>query len=137
METKQNNYIILQDLIVYQLARELSRIGWEIYKEFDWKQQKLIGDQFITATDSVGANIAEGYARYHFLDRIKFYYQSRGSLMEAAEHWLPLLKERGMVEMDIAEKYSKLANELSLKLQNFIASTARAKHAKSESLNLD
>lgn len=40
METKQNNYIILQDLIVYQLARELSRIGWEIYKEFDWKQQK-------------------------------------------------------------------------------------------------
>jgi four helix bundle protein len=115
-------------LIVYQLSRELSRIGREIYRRLDWKQQKIIGDQFITATDSVGANIAEGYARYHFLDRIKFYHQARASLAEAAEHWLQLLCERNMVDMKMAKQYTKIASELSLKLQNFITSTARAKY---------
>lgn len=128
METKNHNYIPLAHLFVYQLSRELSRIGWEIYRRLDWKQQKIIGDQFITATDSVGANIAEGYARYHFLDRIKFYHQARASLAEAAEHWLQLLCERNMVDMEIAKQYIKIASALSLKLQNFIASTARAKY---------
>ncbi len=128
METQESKYIQLNHLKVYQLSRDLSRLGWEIYKPLDWKQQKIIGDQFITATDSVGANIAEGYARYHFLDRIKFYYQARGSLMEALEHWLPILLERGLVKKDIANKYVSVGKELSQKLQNFISSTARAKY---------
>lgn len=49
METKNHNYIPLTELIVYRLSRELSRVGWEVYQQFDWKQQKIIGDQFITA----------------------------------------------------------------------------------------
>ena len=53
-----------------------------------------MGDQFIEAVDSVGANIAEGYGRFHYLDRIKFYYNSRASLIECNEHWIELLKER-------------------------------------------
>lgn len=28
-----------------------------------------MGDQFITAADSFGANIVEGYGRYHNLDK--------------------------------------------------------------------
>jgi hypothetical protein len=61
MKNKNSNYIKLQDLEVYQLSRELSKIGWKIYEPFDWQAKKIIGDQFIEATDSVGANIAEGY----------------------------------------------------------------------------
>jgi four helix bundle protein len=86
-------FIPLKDLVVYQLSRELSKIGWEIYESLDWRDKKIMGDQFIEATDSAGANIAEGYFRYHFLERIKFYYNSRGSLAESTEHWLKLLKE--------------------------------------------
>lgn len=33
-----------------------------------------------------------------------------------------------MVDVAAAEKYAQIAHELSLKLQNFIASTARAKY---------
>ena len=69
MEAPKRSYILLQDLEVYKLSRELSRIGWEMYEKLNWQDKKVIGDQFITSTDSIGANIAEGYARYHYLDR--------------------------------------------------------------------
>lgn len=130
-------FIPLKDLEVYKLARELSKIGWEIYENLDWRDKKIIGDQFITATDSTGANIAEGYFRYHFLERIKFYYNSRGSLAECAEHWLELLKERKKVKEEKYQQYKTTAEKLSLKLNNFIASTAKAKYNKSQQISIN
>ena len=62
----------------------------------DWKLQKIIGDQWITSIDSVGSNIAEGYGRFHYLDKIKFYYNARGSLLES-KHWLDRLYERRII----------------------------------------
>ena len=126
METKKK-YIILQDLDVYQLARELSHIGWEIYRSLDWQTKKIMGDQFITATDSVGANIAEGYSRYHYLDKIKFFYNARGSLAEAADHWSELLNERKKVVPKQYSAFKEILKKTSLKLQNFITSTYKAK----------
>jgi four helix bundle protein len=117
------NYIPLNELEVYKLARKLSKIGWKIYESLNWQEKKIMGDQFLQSTDSVGANIAEGYGRFHSLDRIKFYYNSRGSLSECADHWLELLKERGKISEENYKEYKKIANRLSLKLQNFITAT--------------
>lgn len=71
MEIKKK-YILLKDLEVYQLSRTLSKIGWDVYINLDYQNKKTIGDQFIRSLDSVGANIAEGYSRYHYLDQIRF-----------------------------------------------------------------
>ena len=65
----EKKFIPLKNLEVYKLARELSRIAWGIYESLDWREKKTMGDQFLSATDSVGANIAEGYSRFHYLDR--------------------------------------------------------------------
>ena len=54
------NSLKIEDLRVYQLARELSRQVWDVYSKLDWHEKKIIGDQFIRSVDSVGANIAEG-----------------------------------------------------------------------------
>lgn len=86
-------YIELKDLEVYKLAREINKMGWAIYRKLNWQTKKIIGDQFIRSIDSIGANIAEGYGRYHYLDKIKFYYNARGSLLEA-KYWKDLLLER-------------------------------------------
>jgi len=69
----EKKFIPVKDLEVYKLAREISKIAWEIYQNLDWHERKTMGDQFLTATDSVGANIAEGYSRFHYLDKIRFY----------------------------------------------------------------
>ena len=126
MEIKKKD-IRLQDLEVYKLARELSRIGWEIYEKMDWHTKKINGDQFIESTDSVGANIAEGYGRFHYLDRIKFYYNSRASLMECNDHWIKLLNERGKATEKQYTKFKETAQKLSIKLNNFIATTYKSK----------
>lgn len=131
METKK--YIKLQDLEVYKLARELSKMGWEIYNELSWQDKKVMGDQFLTATDSVGANVAEGYSRFHYLEKIKFYYIARGSLIEADEHWLELLMERAKIKKEENfRNFKEVSKKLSIKLSNFIASTHKSKNNTSE-----
>lgn len=126
MEIKKK-YILLQDLEVYKLARELSRIGWEIYQVLDWKLKKIMGDQFIEATDSVGANIAEGYGRFYYLDKIKFYYNARASLIESNDHWIELLNERGIIKQTHYKELKDTVQKLSVKLNNFISTTYKSK----------
>jgi len=95
---EKSKYIPLKELEVYQLARELSRLAWNIYEHLSRQDKKIMGDQFIESTDSVGANVAEGYHRFHYLDKVKFYFYSRGSLAECQTHWLELLFERGKIK---------------------------------------
>ena len=122
-----NNYIELKDLEVYQSGRELSQLGWKIYNNLDWQTKKIIGDQFITSTDSFGANITEGYSRFHFLEKIKFYYIARASLNEALEYWLELLLERKKLSLASYGIFKDKAIKARIKLSNFINSTRKAK----------
>ena len=89
----ETNYLSLDKLEAYQLARELSHFAWQVYEKLNWEDKKIMGYQFVESTDSVGANIAEGYGRFHYLEKAKFYYNARGSLLES-RHWLDLLVER-------------------------------------------
>ena len=123
----KKRFIPLNDLEVYKLSRELSKMAWEVYNRLTWQDKKVIGDQFITAIDSIGANIAEGYFRYHFLDKIKFYYISRASLAESSDHWLELLFERGKVSQEKFDEMKNLAKSISIKLNNFISATYNSK----------
>ncbi|MFA6096491.1 MAG: four helix bundle protein [Candidatus Paceibacterota bacterium] len=91
-----SNYISLGELEPYKTSVKISEKCWQIYEKLNWQLKKVIGDQFIRSIDSMGANVAEGYGRFHYLDRIKFYYNARGSLFEA-KHWLLLLKKRKII----------------------------------------
>ena len=64
----------LEDLEIYKLAKEISREAWKIYDDLSWQDNKIMGNQFISAIDSVGANIAEGFGKFHYLDKNKFNY---------------------------------------------------------------
>jgi len=120
-------YIPLENLDVYKLSRELSRLGWRAYEKLEWQDKKIMGDQFIASIDSIGANIAEGYGRYHYLDKIKFYYNSRGSLSESCGHWLELLSERKKIDSDEFKHIKRLKEGLAVKLNNFINATYKSK----------
>ena len=120
------DYIKLKDLEVYKLACESGALGWKIYKKLDWREKKINGDQFIRSLDSVGANIAEGYGRFHFLDKVRFYYNARGSLLESI-HWLNLLEERGLVGQEEARELREILERVHFKLNHFISATFRAK----------
>jgi len=118
----EKSYLTLENLDVFQLSKKLSNISWRIYKTLDWKEVKDSKEQFIESTDSVGANISEGYGRFHYLDRIKFMYNARGSLLES-KYWYDLLVERNLLKDKLLkEEYLIIFNELKPKLNNFISS---------------
>jgi len=121
METK--TFITIKDLQVYQLSRKLSIIAWDIYSKMSFEEKKIIGDQFIRATDSIGANIAEGYSRFHFLDKVRFYYNTRASQSESTDHWLELLFERNKINQQVFDEYKSISKDLQIKLNNFIKFT--------------
>ncbi len=115
------SYLELKNLEAYKLARIYSEQGWEIYSALDWQLKKIIGDQTVRSIDSVGANIAEGYGRFHYLDKIKFYYNARGSLLES-QHWVNLLYERKIIIMEKHAHLEKISNQILIKLNSLIKS---------------
>lgn len=128
-KTDTKEYLGLEKLETYQLARQLSRVAWLVYSNLDWQEKKVIGDQFLTATDSCGANIAEGYGRYHYLDKVKFYYNARASLIESL-HWSKLLVERKIVtDKMLVDEYKKIYPILSLKLNSLIKTTLNKRNS--------
>ena len=121
METQ--NFIELRNLEVYQLSRKLSKIAWDIFCRMDFMDKKHIGDQFLRSVDSIGANIAEGYGRFYYLDKVRFYYNSRASHYEAFTHWLELMLEREKISNVEFKNISETALKLQVKLNKFITTT--------------
>ena len=111
----------LKDLKIYELSREISRDAWIIHSGLSWQNKKLIDDQFIRAIDSIGANIAEGWGRFHFLDRNRFNYNARGSLTES-RHWIELMIERNILPKEKGDALRFKIETLHIKLNRFIDS---------------
>ena len=76
----------IDDLRVYQLAMQLAEKVWGVVLKWDAFAKYSILKQYTKAADSIGANISEGFGRFHFKDSKKFLYYSRGSLFETLEH---------------------------------------------------
>lgn len=59
------NYLKINDIEAYNIGFVFSNKVWNIVLAWTYLAQKTIGAQFIDATDSISANIAEGFVRYH------------------------------------------------------------------------
>lgn len=82
----EKKYLKLNDIEAYKIAFALSNYVWDVVIKWDWFAQKHIGGQFVESVDSISANIAEGFGRFHKKDKIKFYHYSFGSVFESLDH---------------------------------------------------
>ena len=64
----------LEEIEVYVLAEEIADKWWGIVSRWPPFAKDTVGKQLIRAVDSMGANIAESYGRYH----LKFRTKSKG-----------------------------------------------------------
>jgi len=92
----------------YQLDawKEGHKLALLIYKEtksFPKEERYGVTDQLRRAVSSITANIAEGFGRYHYADKIRFYYQARGSVKEV-QNFIFLAKDLCYLIEDIAKK---------------------------------
>ena len=108
----------LEDLSSYKISADLSNIIYRLVKEWTFLDQKTVGLQWIRSTDSIAANIAEGFGRFHKKDKIKFFYNARASVYESA-HWAKVTKERELLSEEDYKIIMKLIQKLPKEL-NFL-----------------
>ncbi|MDP2860812.1 MAG: four helix bundle protein [bacterium] len=70
------------DLDAWKVNHQLILEIYKITQGFPKEERYGIVDQLRRAASSITANIAEGWGRFHYADRIKFYHQARGSNCE-------------------------------------------------------
>ena len=94
---------------------------WNITESWESFAQNTVGRQFVRSADSIAANIAEGFGRYHFKENRQHCYYARGSLWETAT-WLKKAARRGLVDASLAEPMQSELSTLGVKLNNYIKS---------------
>lgn len=113
------SYYNLEDLEVYQLAEGFSDEIWSVVVKWDYFAKDTIGKQLVRSADSIGANIAEGYGRYHYKENRNFCYFSRGSIIET-KGWLKKSKTRDLLTPEQFESLFEKLQTIHLKLNAYL-----------------
>ena len=114
----------LTDLRVYNISSEIGDLIWEIVEKWDYFQKDTIGKQFVKSADSISANIAEGFGRFHFKENKNFLYYSRGSAYETFD-WLPKARRRKLISDSDADILENNLENFLIKLNAYIKSIGK------------
>ena len=117
-------YKTFEDLSVWRKAKDLVLEIYRCTKSFPKEELYSLTSQIRRSALSITANIAEGFGRYHYLDKNKFYYNARGSLEELRSH-LIISKELLYVSSDIFFELNNHLNEISEELNKVIFVTKK------------
>ncbi|MCK5081018.1 MAG: four helix bundle protein [Candidatus Moranbacteria bacterium] len=109
------------DLDIWKEANRLSIRVYKITENFPKDEKYGIVDQLKRAFSSVGANIAEGFGRFHYKDKIKFYYNARGSVCEV-QNFLFLSQDLKYLEKKETRIIFSEYEQLNKKVNGFIKS---------------
>lgn len=98
----EKTYLTLAKIDAYMIAYNLSNYVWGIVLGWENFPKWTVGKQYTEAVDSISANIAEGFGRYHKKDKIHFYRFSFGS-MEESRDWTRKAAIRGLLTKEQIE----------------------------------
>lgn len=99
------------DLEAWKKGHLLVLEVYKLTKNFPKEEQFGIISQLRRAASSITANIAEGFARYHFKDKVRFYYQSRGSIAEV-QNFLLLARDLNFISIKTCKDAEEMAHEV-------------------------
>jgi len=109
-------YLDLMDIKAYQIAFDLSNYVWDVVLKWEYFVRDTVGKQYVKAIDSISANIAEGFGRYHKKEKVHFYRYSQGSIKESMD-WTLKSKKRNLFSEEnynyIIEKLDQLPKEIN------------------------
>ncbi len=106
-----------RDLEVYKFSRQLSKEIFELSKKFPKEEMYSLTDQIRRSSRSVGAQIAEAWAkrRYekHFISKLT---DSGGEQLET-QHWIETVYDCSYISkdtmIDLIEKYTSVGKMLN------------------------
>ena len=119
----------LDELDVLKSVEEIADEIWKIVISWQTFERDTLGKQLARAIDSIGANIAEAYGRYHFGEKLRFLYFARGSLYET-KYWLNRCKARNLLSEDQSEAYALRLTQIAKQINAFAKSIRSQQNAK-------
>ncbi len=111
----------LEDVRVLKSVEEVVDAIYKIASRWDEFAKDVVGKQISRAADSIGANIAESFGRYHFGEKIQFLYYARGSLFET-KYWLNRSSARELMSVADSKNYAAKLTEIARQLNLYISS---------------
>ena len=110
-----------EDLKVLQLASTIADDIWKHVIAWEPFAREVVGGQLARATDSIGANIAEAFGRFHYGEKLQFLYYARGSLFET-KYWLNRAGMRNLLSPDRSRDFGVRLTDLARQLNAFASS---------------
>jgi four helix bundle protein len=89
----------IEEIEVYALSEVFADKVWNVVMAWVFFAKDTVGKQLVRSSDSISANIAEGFGRYHFKENKNFCYYSRGSIIET-KTWLYKATSRNLIDSD-------------------------------------
>jgi four helix bundle protein len=115
----------IEDLELFHLYEEVADWTWDQVKNWSQFHKDTVGEQLVTAVDSVNANLVEGDGRYTGPDSIRFFIIARASAREA-RLWLRRAKKRSLVPLAEADEMIAKLTQGTRWLNQLIAYRRRA-----------
>jgi four helix bundle protein len=113
---------LFTDLKVWQEGHTLVILVYKMTRSFPKEETYSLVDQMRRAASSITSNIAEGFGRHSYKEKLQFYYLAHGSLTEL-ENQLLIARDVGYLdqkEYDPAYFQASITHQL---LRGFITST--------------
>jgi four helix bundle protein len=110
-----------EDLKVLQAAETIADDTWKLVVLWEAFARETVSAQLVRAVDSIGANIAESFGRFHYGEKLQFLYYARGSLFET-KYWVNRALVRKLTAPEHAEEFSTRLAVLARQLNAFASS---------------
>jgi four helix bundle protein len=110
------------DLFVWQYGHKLVILVYHITKSFPKEEKYSLSDQMRRAVSSITSNVAEGFGRQGYKEKIQFYYLAQGSLTELKNQIL-IAKDVGYLRDVDFKTLVEQANSTHQLLQGLITKT--------------
>ncbi len=112
------------DLDAWKEAHKLTLLVYEATGEFPKSELYGLVSQMRRAAVSIESCIAEGFCRYHYKDRLNFYYDARGSIGELQSQTLDA-KDLKFINSDDFKKLWSQSDRVGVILGGLIRRTQK------------
>jgi len=122
----------LETLEAWRKAKEFAlRVYREVLPLLPSEEKWNLNQQLRRSSNSVPANIAEGYGRFYYQDNIRFCYNARGSLEETLSH-LVMCYELNYIPKTLFDSLEQDGEKLTQLINGYIGYLKRSKQGQNE-----
>ena len=122
MNLGNNKIQSFTDLLVWQESHKLVLMIYQATKNFPKEELFGLTSQLRRAAVSITSNIAEGFSRQGYKEKLQFYYMALGSLTES-QNQLLIAKDLNYLEQIEFNKIAKQTISVHKLLNGFIVKT--------------